>query len=200
MFGNYFIQKLFIAANDELKCNLLNSLKPRMTQLACHKMGTYPFQNIIKDLKSDQHAAIISEGLMMDINSVLTNHFGVHVLQKFQHQFSHKAQQWLFDYINQHMKEVATNQQGIVVLKGCIEVGSIEQRDETIEHILKYCREFSVDEYGNYAIQSMIDHADDKIKVINEIYKNLKGEIATLCKNKFSSNVIEKVYVLFIYC
>lgn len=200
LFGNYFVQKLFSVANNEQISKLLNSLKPSMPVLACHKMGTYPFQNIIKNLHLDEHASIISGGLSIDLHSVITNHFGVHVLQKYQHQFSHKSQQFLFDYICGNMKEVATNQQGIVVLKGCIEIGSYEQKKELTSKILNYAKELSLDEYGNYAIQSLIEHTEDKSKVISEIYKNVKGEVSTLCCNKFSSNVIEKVLIFLLQC
>ncbi len=60
-----------------------------------------------------------------------------------------------------------------------------------IDIVLQEVYELSQDQYGNYLIQHIIEHQNQK--EIRSILNQLKGKIFELSIHKYASNVIEKL-------
>ncbi len=67
------------------------------------------------------------------------------------------------------------------------------------ESIIKNTKTFILDQYGNYVVQFII-MMNDQIVNKNLVLEIFKNDINFLSKQRFSSNVIEKVFPLFIQC
>lgn len=67
----------------------------------------------------------------------------------------------------------------------------MEQRDRVIEAIRRNTLQLVQDAFGNYVVQYVLDLKQEKIN--DSITEMLLGNVTELSKQKFASNVVEKV-------
>lgn len=125
---------------------------------------------------------------------ILNNQQSIHVINKFLNRFEPGSFQFLIDFIESNFNEIVHNQFGITILRTCLLKCNPEQKNIIITLILQHARSLCWDEFGNYAIQYLLDYVDN---IGGKVYDQLKGQIVALSKNKFGSNVIEKVNQIF---
>ena len=85
---------------------------------------------------------------------------------------------------------VGTHRHGCCVLQRCIDHASGQQKAQLIGHITANAYSLVQDPFGNYVLQYIIDLAEPSFT--NPMCYSFQGSMATLSKQKFSSNVIEK--------
>lgn len=67
-------------------------------------------------------------------------------------------------------------------------------KEMLIETVIENTLHLMLDQYGNYVIQYVVSLGIPEVNMhIADIFKN---DLVNLCKQKFSSNVIEKVTIL----
>ena len=89
---------------------------------------------------------------------------------------------------------MATHRHGCCVLQRCIDFASEQQRSALVAEIVRNSLTLVKDPYGNYVVQYILKLKDPLI--VQDIWKQLKGNVAPLSKQKFSSNVIEKMLAM----
>ena len=80
---------------------------------------------------------------------------------------------------------------GCCSIQKCIELATPSNQREFIKNITQNCHILITDPYGNYLVQFVLDmknFEDNKY-----IIKRFSNDIAFYCKQKYSSNVVEKV-------
>ena len=72
-------------------------------------------------------------------------------------------------------------------------INSIKAKNELIQTLLKNCLILIIDQFGNYVVQYLISLEDSNISlnIINQIINN----ISFYCKHKYSSYVIDKIFI-----
>ena len=87
---------------------------------------------------------------------------------------------------------IAITKYGCCVVQKCLINANKEQKEKIIYLVLQNTFNLIRDQFGNYVYQCVLMLKDEKInyKIIEIIYEKL----IPLCKEKYSSNVIEKIF------
>jgi hypothetical protein len=101
--------------------------------------------------------------------------------------------QFIYDAITHNCVEVATHKHGCCVIQRCLDYANKKQREELIKIIVTYSLDLVRDQYGNYVVQYVLDLKDVDAMAHQNIAMRLVNDSVELSKQKFSSNVIEKV-------
>ena len=125
--------------------------------------------------------------LLVDIN-------GNHIIQKFISLFPDN--QFVFDIILRNFNRIITDKHGCCVMQKCIEVANPCYKEKIINSVVENTEIYISNQYANYVIQYIITLDDHKIN--RKITERFLPNIEQLIRHKFSSNVIEKVYLYII--
>jgi pumilio RNA-binding family len=102
--------------------------------------------------------------------------------------------QFIFDDVITHIESLSLHRFGCRVVQRCLEFGTKKQRSDILEAITA-CNEIIVgDMFGNYVVQQAIVTGGDVYR--NSILQTLTQEDGSLCrlsKQKYASNVVERV-------
>jgi pumilio RNA-binding family len=97
----------------------------------------------------------------------------------------------VFEIIYDNYTELATHKHGCCVIQKCIDYSTPQQTNELIKRALANTLILMCDQYGNYVLQYIISLKEYTVN--HEIANIFKTNLPYLSKQKFSSNVIEKV-------
>jgi hypothetical protein len=145
-------------------------------------LKTEDFFTTIKD-------TLISLELLKDINGFL-------VIQKIITRLP-ELTDYIYEIIYTNFITIVTNKHGCYSLQKCIELGDKNQKQILIEKIINNSILLISDQFGNYIIQYLISQQDQIL--ISKIISSFINNIEYLSKQKYSSNVIEKVKFFFSY-
>jgi len=116
---------------------------------------------------------------------------GNHVVQKcLQKMVPHQHNQFIYDSVAKSCVPVTTHRHGCCVFQRCIDYGTNAQKLQLVETVKSNALTLIKDPFGNYAVQYIIDLKYPNVPA--QLIKKFQGEIYSLAKQKFSSNVIEK--------
>lgn len=189
-FGNYLCQKLLESTNDEQRTALIRNAMPAMTKIALNQHGTRALQKMIEFISTPEQTALIIEALRNDVVQLIQDLNGNHVIQKcLNHLSSHDAI-FIFEAVGAHCITVGTHRHGCCVLQRCIDHADGMQKGKMVQHIINNAYSLVQDPFGNYVVQYILDLGEPSF--INPLCQAFLGEIVTLSRQKFSSNVIEK--------
>lgn len=127
-------------------------------------------------------------GLMKDIN-------GNHIIIKFINVIKYPNNQFVYDVIINQFLDLSTDKHGCCVIQKCIDCATSSQKQMLIKKIVENTYTLMCDAYGNYVMQYIINLKDYKVNYMIACY--FLKNIVYLSKQKFSSNVIEKVKIIF---
>jgi hypothetical protein len=126
-----------------------------------------------------------------NLDYIVYNHNGLHIVNTIITCFQHSKIKFIIDYILENLIKIATNVNGICVLKKLL----LTTNDYNIKKLLisKFSDQWLFiikDTYGNYAFQTLIETWD--IELIDDIIKNICDNIVNLSVQRYSSCVVEK--------
>ncbi len=127
---------------------------------------------------------------MKDIN-------GTHILLKFFTTFDLSYIKIAYDLINENLIEISLHKNGCCAIQKCLEIATGIVKRSLINNIIENCLSLIIDPYGNYVVQHVIYLRDYEVN--KQIIKSLLKDIIFFSKQKFSSNVVEKVTSLIIH-
>lgn len=137
-------------------------------------------------IKSEQ----FFEEIRKYILDLLKDFNGIHVIQKIVTTIP-SMNNYVFEIIQEHVVAIATNKHGCCAIQKCLELADKNNRMILIDAIVRNCIILMTDQFGNYVIQFVISLRDQTL--ISRIINTFKNNIEYLSKQKFASNVIEKV-------
>lgn len=193
IYGNYFIQKIIKVSNQEQIRFILINIKNDFVDVAKDFSGTHVLQALITLItkpEDQQFLLGIIKGHEMEL--ALDNN-ATHVLQKIIEVVSEESRPELNQIILDNFKDLCLNSNGICLIKKFI---SKNKKTNQISKIMKMKflengMEISQNPFGNYAIQFILEQWD--MNFLQEIIRFVIDNCLFLSKQKFSSNVIEKI-------
>jgi len=120
---------------------------------------------------------------------------GIHVIQKIVSTIPF-LKNFIFEILQEHIVAIATNKHGCCALQKCLELADKIHKECLTNSIIKNSIILMTDQFGNYVIQFVISLKEQSL--ISRIIENFKNNIEYLSKQKFASNVIEKVIIILI--
>lgn len=189
-FGNYLCQKLLESTNDEQRTALIRNAMPAMTRIALNQHGTRALQKMIEYISTPEQTALIIEALRNDVVVLIQDLNGNHVIQKCLNHLSSQDAIFIFEAVGANCITVGTHRHGCCVLQRCIDHADGLQKGRMVDYIIGNAYSLVQDPFGNYVVQYILDLGEPSFT--NPLCQAFLGEIVTLSRQKFSSNVIEK--------
>jgi len=190
-YANYFCQKFFGFLSDKDKIVFLTFIKDNILFVANHKIGTYPLQIVIEQLRLPEERNLFIEAVKEKYQDMFYDAQGVHVIEKMLTCYSEDELDWLYDSILSQFMTLANNVNGLCLTKKIIVHA---KKETTVRKIQQKLAENAItlvqNSYGNYSIQTTFENWDYSLTV--PIIKQFFGKMCALSMQKFSSNVIEK--------
>ena len=190
-FGNYLVQKLYDYMDEEKFLQLIALITFDIYHICVNSFGTRAIQKLIDYLNSDNlinnfinMIKPIVKGIIVDIN-------GSHILLKLLDLKNKYVNKVIFDEIKENILSIAMHKHGCCVLQKCIEKINNEDKNKMIECLINNCEILISDQCGNYIIQYIISLKNEKIN--ERIVLVLIKKLEEYSKQKFSSNVVEKI-------
>ena len=191
-YSNYFCKKLFRNLSQKDRIEYLTLIQPELNALSKDSIATYPIQNIIEELGSKNEKSIFYLGIKNYIDNFAYNIYGSRILEKILAYFEDEFKQEIIEYICENFLELAYNNNGICLVKKILLMTHKKDLHIKLKKLVfDNALNLIVHQYGNYAIQIIIENWDETdLKEILEIYEN---KYIFLSNQKFSSNVMERI-------
>jgi len=153
--------------------------------------GTRAVQRLIEVIENDLEFDIVRQAFKDHVVLMIQDLNGNHVVQKCpQKMVPNQQNQFIYDSVAKSCVAVTTHRHGCCVFQRCIDYGTNSQKLQLVETVKSNALTLIKDPFGNYAVQYIIDLKYPNVPA--QLIKKFQGEIYSLAKQKFSSNVIEK--------
>ena len=188
-YSNYFCKKFFTFLSAQDRIDFLKKIENSIIRYSCDSIGTYPIQTIIENLNNDIEKFIIINAIKNNVEELVYNPFGCHVLEKLLICLDEENISFIYSYISDNFLNLANNANGICLVKKILTFTQKKNLHEKIKKIVKE-NAFNLIQhpYGNFVIQVIVEYWDDYLEIIN-LYKN---NFFNLSLEKYASNVIER--------
>merc|ERR1719162_2048410 len=119
---------------------------------------------------------------------------GTHVIQRLLFCFMPPFTDWIYCPVVANLLEVAHHPYGLCVLKKCIAQTKApgKHQDLLLAQLSMHALDLVQSPYGNYAVQHALEEWGGATCAC--IFKSLEGSMMQLSIQKFSSNVVEKIF------
>jgi len=171
---------------------MLEKLAPEVASIACDKRGTHALQALIGLLQLEEEQAQLMSSIKHHVIELCMDSNGTHVVQRLLYCFSPPVTEWIYVAVNDRMMEVAHHPYGLCVLKKCISQANRPHQNMLLNQLTVHAIDLVQSPYGNYAIQHALEEWGGER--CRSIFEKLEGRMMQLSIQKFSSNVVEKLF------
>ena len=196
-FGNYFLQALMDILSYENLNLFLDLIKNDFKNMCINQHGTRVIQKVIDIVASDKNFSSKLENILntKELGIIIKSPYGNHIIQKYITSIQFKElTKFIYDYVLINFMDIAESKHGVCVIQKCVSEGDINQMVKLYDLILQNFEELIKDEFGNYLIQYILLNikSKEKFNEVSPIIKKIENNLISICKYKFSANVIEK--------
>ncbi|EIW70182.1 hypothetical protein TREMEDRAFT_29689 [Tremella mesenterica DSM 1558] len=192
VFGNYVIQKLFEVCDQTEKAGLAKKMEGHVLQLSMQMYGCRVVQKALEYVLTEQRDVLVEElrpHTLECVKSSNANHV-IHLRLTIERLITLDPPDFVTKAFVGHVLELGTHPYGCRVLQKTFENLPVERTRALIDEMHLHTVKFTMDQFGNYVVQSIIDKGipEDRHKVIDK----LLPQIQEMSRHKFASNVVEK--------
>lgn len=193
VFGNFVIQKLLEKGDSSERQTIGEVLLGDAVNLACDKYACRVMQKALQVVSPELQAKLATE-LSASIITCIENMHGNHVVQKVVETLLPDDLEFVVKPVSERVEYVCTHMYGCRIVQRLLEKCKSHHIEEMLNTLMASAtiQRLSRDKHGNYVIQCILEHGAilDKQRIIESIHKNF----VEMCKNKISSNVVEKCF------
>jgi len=190
VFGNYVAQKYLELGSDELRREVVETLKPYITSLSLGTYGCRVVQKLLECVSWEQKQVVVQQFTGSIIEFVFDKN-GNHVVQMLIRCLGVREIGFIEEEIVGHTLSLAIHPYGSRVIQRLLEKVSRIEAQLLLSEIKQQTVALSKNQYGNYIIQWIIKHCAMERR---DIVQKLKGRVAKLSRDKYASNVVEQVF------
>ncbi|KAI3758833.1 hypothetical protein L6452_06405 [Arctium lappa] len=201
-FGNYLIQKLVSVCNDDQKALILGELTEASIEIilvSVSPYGTRAIQKLLENLKDPNQIMMVIRALHRGAAKLANDPNGHHVLQYCLLHFDSDFNQLILDEIANNCFKVATDRSGCCVLQACVEHSRGKARNRLIAEIMANAIHIAEDPFGFASLNLIYTFffllACTLADLTELLVRQLQGNFASLSRNKYASNVVEKCLI-----
>jgi len=189
-FGHYAVEALFNQCSQNQRTTLLSNLGPQLSNVACHKQGSFSVQSLIQAVSSKEEIYLLRDYLKRDLEHIILSCPGHYVILRFISRFGWPVSGFISEVLAVNVVGFATDHYGLRVLKATFDSARQQNLKKLNEAIIEHTNSLAENQYGNYIIQHLLDVGPKEVsdKIINKMI----GRFVRYSKQKFSSNVVEK--------
>ena len=115
-YANYFCQKFFGYLKNDDKILFLQNIQINFCNIANNKIGTYPLQAIIEQLKIEREKEILIEFVKANAIEMFYDSQGVHVIEKIIICFEEDKINFIYDLALENFMKLANNTNGLCIV------------------------------------------------------------------------------------
>jgi len=189
-YGQYLMPKVMEHATTEQRSRIIRAILPHVVQISCNAAGSHGLQRLLAFL-NDEQASELGRALAPSILELSKDPKGNYIVQSFLKTFGPGPRvQPIHEAILAHLVEISCHKVGCTVVCRAIDKADKEQLNKLVYSVVELAVVFVQDQYANYVTQHILTHCSGEYT--KPLIEALRGHIADLCFQKFSSNVIEK--------
>jgi len=192
-YGNYVCQKLMRKCRPTQVHAIVQHIQYDLVELSQDPHGTRAVQCLITTLAMHdvlRDIQLVIDALEKNCLALVHSSHGNHVIQACLTNFSCTANNFIHETILNNFIHVANNRYGCCVLQCGLKRANYEQYQQLLSSLVEHTLVLVKDPYGNYAVQFILDRGDPQMYI--QMFNRMRGHVAQLSMQKFSSNVIEK--------
>ncbi|KAM0264752.1 hypothetical protein ACHAQJ_000577 [Trichoderma viride] len=189
VFGNYVVQKFFEYGSQLQKKILAEKMKGKVVDLSVQVYACRVVQKALEHILVEQQAELTRE-LEPEILRVIKDQNGNHVVQKIIELVPRQYIDFIMNAVRGQVTPLASHAYGCRVIQRLLEHGTEADKEEIMGELHASAQILITDQYGNYVAQHVIQNGEleDRERIIQLVM----GQLLTLSKHKFASNVVEK--------
>jgi hypothetical protein len=157
-YANYFCQKFFSVLDENDRLRFLCIVGDHIVEIGNSKIGTYPLQTILDQLKTEKEKKIIIDSVREKVICMSFNPQGTHVIENMLKLFEERRIPHIYENIVRNFFLLTNNANGLCVIKKII---AHAKNVETMKLIRKIIADNAMclvqNAFGNYAIQSALE-------------------------------------------
>lgn len=192
VFGNYVVQKILDVANEAQLAKIFGHLRGIIVNLTLQTYGCRVIQKAVEALR--KYPALL-EGVVQELEPnvprCVQDQNGNHVIQKLV-EINPDGAGFIIDAFRGKVKELATHAYGCRVIQ-CILSQCPRYEPDIMRELFVCLPELTMDQYGNYVVQHILQHGPQRY--VDICFEALKNRIYYCSRQKFASNVIEKLFL-----
>ena len=195
LYGNYFCQKVIQISSPEQITTMLTLIANDFPQIAKDYSGTHVLQALLDVISTQEQKDLIMQSIKGKELEMSYDANATHVIQKIIQCIPEDQREQLNVIIIDNIHQLSQDANGICLVKKYIANNTVHENKIKISNVLiDKCLSIAQNPYGNYAIQYVLEEwkSEDCGEIIDIIIDN----IFELSKQKFSSNVVEKIIEL----
>jgi len=193
-FGNYLIQKLidYLKADDIER--IIKFTEQFFYEIGIDIHGTRVIQKLIEKIDNKSLYENFKAAFQPYISDLIKDANGNHIIIKFSQTLSKYDfdLQFLYSCIEENLIDFTTNKYSCSAFQKCIETATKELKEKIIDKIIENTYILMSDQFGNYILQNIITMHN--LDVNDKIAIYFKNKVSYLAKQKYTSNVIEKLF------
>ena len=116
-YANYFCQKFFGGLDGDDKILFLRNVCENFVEIANNKIGTYPLQAILEQLRTDTEKNMVIETIKGNAIQMFYDSQGVHVIEKIIICFEEEKISFIYDLSLASFMKLANNTNGLCIVK-----------------------------------------------------------------------------------
>lgn len=188
--GQFLVPKIFEAATTAQRSSVVRALLPHIATISCNAYGSHGLQRLLAFMTNEQ-ASGVCNALVAHIVELSKDQKGNYILQSFLKVFGPGPRvQQIHTAILEHLVEISCHKVGCTVVCRALDKGDREQLQRIVHDVVELAVPLVQDQYGNYVTQHILTHLGPEFT--QPLIEALRGHIADLSLQKFSSNVVEK--------
>jgi len=189
-FANYLCQKLAQHAGADGQLAIVQRIAPSLANIALNMHGTRAVQRLLECLQGDASEELVASALAPRTRELIFDLHANHVVQRCVATLRGGRNAFIIDEVSRNFLEVATHRHGCCVLQRCLDSASGSARTALLDSVIEHTRRLITDQFGNYVVQYVLQDRD--AEMTRRVVRAIRGDVADLACEKFSSNVIEK--------
>lgn len=191
VFGNYVVQKLLESGIQEVRDEVVESMRGDVLNLSLQTYGCRVVQKAFDHVDFHQQLTLAAE-LDGAVPSCVLNQNANHVIQKCIETMPDNCQFIINSFLGRVL-ELSCHAYGCRVLQRVFEKCRNQSHlKELLDEVLANTAALVADQYGNYVVQHALINSPRPIQA--EIIRILSPRIKELACSKFASNVAEKIF------
>ena len=197
--SNYFISDLIKKCTKKQKIIILNEIFYNIVNLSLNEYSNHCIQTLIEKASSKEEIILIINSLSHNKEKVLDickNEYGSFVIQKILTYFNENYRYKINEIILKNLYELCIDMYGVCVVKKFINNTNNQiYCNILIKNIFINFYKIAKNNYGNYAIQNLIDkfYKNENFMnyLLNLIFYNNINNFLDISINRFGSHIVE---------
>nr|AAQ84134.1 pumilio protein 5 [Trypanosoma cruzi] len=191
--GRHLLVSVLRLQHTEKVQIIIDELLPQLNIVALDQQGCHVVRALIELISTELLETILPHFAPKTIIELaVSSQHTRRVVQSIFERHKSEALTPIVTTIAQSGQQLAVSQQGCIAVIRTIENSLPHQRRSVISMLLPVLPSLTMNCYGNYVVQCLLQHMDHA-SLVSVVCHNFAGHWLTLSCNKFASNVIEKV-------